>query len=101
MTCCQNEAWVSSPHWGEGHGEGVTPSPALSLPLTRPRDKPGGRPLHRERGTQLLVAGIVLMGMALAAPAQAGDATAGRQKALQCQACHGLDGQSKLPEAPN
>jgi cytochrome c553 len=33
--------------------------------------------------------------------AAAGDAKSGRQKALQCQACHGLDGQSKLPEAPN
>ena len=31
----------------------------------------------------------------------AGDAKAGRQKALQCQTCHGLDGLSKLPEAPN
>jgi cytochrome c553 len=31
----------------------------------------------------------------------AGDAKAGRQKALQCQTCHGLDGMSKLPEAPN
>jgi cytochrome c553 len=33
--------------------------------------------------------------------AAAGDAKAGRQKALQCQTCHGLDGQAKLPEAPN
>lgn len=31
----------------------------------------------------------------------AGDAKAGRQKARQCQTCHGLDGLSKLPEAPN
>jgi cytochrome c553 len=31
----------------------------------------------------------------------AGDIKAGRQKALQCQTCHGLDGLSKLPEAPN
>jgi cytochrome c553 len=30
-----------------------------------------------------------------------GDAKAGRRKALQCQACHGLDGQAKLPAAPN
>jgi len=37
-----------------------------------------------------------------ATPAAAGgDAKAGRQKALQCQTCHGLDGQAKLPEAPN
>jgi cytochrome c553 len=31
----------------------------------------------------------------------AGSASAGRQKALQCQTCHGLDGLSKLPEAPH
>lgn len=31
----------------------------------------------------------------------AGNLTAGRQKALQCQTCHGLDGLSKLPEAPH
>jgi cytochrome c553 len=34
-------------------------------------------------------------------PAAAADVKAGRQKALQCQTCHGLDGQAKLPEAPN
>ncbi|MEH3148376.1 MAG: cytochrome c [Methylobacterium frigidaeris] len=33
--------------------------------------------------------------------AQAGDARAGRAKAIACQACHGLDGVSKLPDAPN
>ena len=31
----------------------------------------------------------------------AGSVAAGRQKAQQCQTCHGLDGLSKLPEAPN
>jgi cytochrome c553 len=39
--------------------------------------------------------------IALALPAAAADAKAGRQKALQCQACHGLDGQAKLPDAPH
>ena len=34
-------------------------------------------------------------------PAAAADATAGRQKALQCQSCHGLDGMSKIPGAPH
>jgi cytochrome c553 len=33
--------------------------------------------------------------------ASAQDATAGRQKALQCQACHGLDGLAKIPGAPH
>jgi cytochrome c553 len=31
----------------------------------------------------------------------AGDPKAGRKKALECQTCHGLDGVSKLPEAPH
>ena len=31
----------------------------------------------------------------------AGDVRAGRTKALMCQACHGLDGVSKTPDAPN
>jgi cytochrome c553 len=34
-------------------------------------------------------------------PAHAGDVAAGKRKAAQCQTCHGLDGLSKLPEAPN
>jgi cytochrome c553 len=32
---------------------------------------------------------------------RAGDIKAGRSKALMCQACHGLDGLSKVPDAPN
>ena len=31
----------------------------------------------------------------------AGDAKAGRAKALMCQACHGIDGLSKVPDSPN
>lgn len=31
----------------------------------------------------------------------AGSVKAGRDKAQKCEACHGLDGMSKLPEAPN
>jgi cytochrome c553 len=31
----------------------------------------------------------------------AGNAEAGKKKAAQCQTCHGMDGMSKLPEAPN
>jgi cytochrome c553 len=46
----------------------------------------------------LLAAMIVTIGDAAQA---AGDVKAGRQKALACQTCHGLDGKSKLPEAPN
>lgn len=44
-------------------------------------------------GTAILLAATVT--------AQAGDIAAGKRKALACQTCHGLDGLSKLPEAPN
>lgn len=36
-----------------------------------------------------------------ATPTFAADPAAGRVKARQCQACHGMDGLSKLAEAPN
>jgi cytochrome c553 len=40
--------------------------------------------------------------LAAASPAfAAGDVAAGKRKALACQTCHGLDGLSRLPEAPN
>jgi len=46
--------------------------------------------------------GVCFTALALTAwPAHAGDIAAGRKKAAQCQACHGLDGLSKLPVAPN
>jgi cytochrome c553 len=48
---------------------------------------------------------IICAGMAIAVAASslaaAADLKVGRQKALQCQTCHGLDGQAKLPDAPN
>ena len=47
-------------------------------------------------------AAALLIACLAALPAHAaGDAVAGRKKALQCQTCHGMDGLSKLPEAPN
>ena len=39
--------------------------------------------------------------LAVSQPCRAGDVKAGRAKALACQACHGLDGLSKLPDAPH
>jgi cytochrome c553 len=46
---------------------------------------------------------IAAMSLLLTVPpaSAAGDVKAGRQKALQCQTCHGLDGLSKIPDAPN
>ena len=43
----------------------------------------------------------LLLATAGGAARAAGDLKAGRAKALMCQACHGLDGISKVPEAPN
>jgi cytochrome c553 len=41
-----------------------------------------------------------LFALASSAPALA-DAAAGRAKAQTCAACHGIDGMSKIPNAPN
>lgn len=48
-------------------------------------------------GVAAMVATIGLL-----APVQAGDVANGRKiAAVKCQLCHGMDGQAKLPEAPN
>jgi cytochrome c553 len=39
--------------------------------------------------------------VASAGVSSAGDVKAGHAKAMMCQACHGLDGLSKTPDAPN
>ncbi|BCZ78044.1 c-type cytochrome [Paraburkholderia terrae] len=46
-----------------------------------------------------LVVAFVVAGFACAA--NAADVAKGRAKAVQCQACHGMDGVAKIPEAPN
>lgn len=40
-------------------------------------------------------------GSVMDAARAAGDTKAGRAKAIACQACHGVDGMSKVPDAPN
>jgi cytochrome c553 len=47
-----------------------------------------------------LFASICLL-LASGSMCSAGDVKAGRAKALMCQACHGMDGLSKVPDAPN
>ena len=46
----------------------------------------------------LALAGVLLLACG---PSLAGDVKAGSAKAMMCQACHGLDGLSKTPDAPN
>jgi cytochrome c553 len=72
-------------------------APALRAAGAAPSRRPPR--LIREVALSLLLAA----GAAIAPPSAqaAGDVKAGRQKALQCEACHGLDGQAKLPDAPN
>ena len=52
---------------------------------------------HPLRGTTV----ALLAALFALSPALAADVKAGRAKALACQACHGLDGLSKVPDAPN
>ncbi|EKS69417.1 MULTISPECIES: cytochrome c [Caballeronia] len=49
--------------------------------------------------TAAVLAGVLAAGAS--ASFAAGDIKAGRAKATACAACHGIDGMSKLPEAPN
>ncbi|MCP4318879.1 MAG: cytochrome c [Hyphomicrobiales bacterium] len=44
---------------------------------------------------------LLLAGIALAGPAAAQDAKAGRDKAQMCVVCHGVDGIAVAPNAPN
>ena len=48
-----------------------------------------------------LITGCAVAACAAGPGLAAGDVSAGRQKALMCQTCHGLDGKAKIPEAPN
>ncbi|MWL89952.1 MULTISPECIES: cytochrome c [unclassified Cupriavidus] len=53
------------------------------------------------RGATNLTGALIVVCLGLPAGAIAADVQAGRAKALQCQTCHGMDGKSKLPEAPH
>jgi len=82
--------------------------PRAPLPVADGAAKsvPATSSIERSTMEQLLrgFAAIALVALALdAAPALAvsGNVAAGRTKAVQCQACHGLDGLSKLPDAPH
>jgi cytochrome c553 len=49
----------------------------------------------------LAAAALVAAAASCAAPSAAQDASAGKRAAVACQACHGTDGLSKLPDAPH
>ncbi len=54
----------------------------------------------RPRGALRLAAGAAALA-ACFGPAQAADATTGRARSQQCMACHGANGLSTAPDAPN
>ena len=47
------------------------------------------------------LAGVAALLTMSAAPAQAADPAAGRDKAKACRTCHGMDGIAKIPIAPH
>ena len=55
----------------------------------------------RTRIAAFIVGACAVAALAVNDGFAAGSVTAGRQKALACQACHGMDGKAKIPEAPN
>lgn len=55
----------------------------------------------RMRLITLIAGGCAVAACAVHAARAAGDVAAGRQKALMCQTCHGLDGKAKIPQAPS
>lgn len=55
----------------------------------------------RNRRSRMFMAWLVLLALLFTAEVRAADAGAGRAKAKMCAACHGLDGLSKVADAPN
>ena len=53
------------------------------------------------RASAALAGAAALLCFAVSGAHAAGDAKAGRTKAQMCQACHGTDGLSQVPDAPN
>ena len=49
----------------------------------------------------LIAAGLLAATLASTPALADGDTAAGHKVALQCQACHGMDGIAKIPEAAN
>ncbi|MGD8430103.1 MAG: cytochrome c, partial [Ectothiorhodospiraceae bacterium] len=73
-----------------------------------PRGAVGGKLRKRSRGRAHPVLsgwlGVTLVSFtafAACVVARAGDPSAGRERARQCQTCHGIDGLGRLPNVPN
>lgn len=76
----------------------------MSDGAARAHPSPSGRGAGGEASCRPGRLGALLAGAVLTLatfPALAGDPDAGRQKAAQCQTCHGIDGLARIPEAPH
>ena len=103
--------------WGGARGGGSPDIDVLKSPPPCPSPTRGEGTLRRTPhlnsdrqrrtsavhcATHVVAAIAVVTALIVAADcAAAQDAASGRQKALQCQACHGLDGFGKIPGAPH
>jgi cytochrome c553 len=74
------------------------------------RNRPGAlgpgrarRMTPRERSQRASSACLLALALVLSGAdrARAADPAAGREKAMQCQTCHGLDGVGRMPDVPN
>ena len=86
---------------GEGQGGDTTSTEQDNAPSPTLSRKRGREQTAARRRIAIPVLASVLVAFTSHSVFAAGDVAAGRQKALQCQTCHGLDGLSKLPEAPH
>jgi cytochrome c553 len=87
------------------------PAPSgASHTASEPRDNDAARPklfwprrldLKGEPIVRSLCLGSLALLFAVSNAMAAGDPVAGRKAAAKCQVCHGVDGQSKNPEAPH
>ncbi|MFG3451941.1 MULTISPECIES: c-type cytochrome [Pseudomonadaceae] len=57
--------------------------------------------MARQRRGGLLVPWLVVLTLLFATEVRAADISVGKTKAKMCAACHGLDGLSKVADAPN
>lgn len=75
--------------------------PALLFFSRLSADFRAGKSEKRTRSAPGIAVIVWLFCVATGGNAYAGDVKAGREKALMCQACHGTDGLSKVPDVPN
>jgi len=62
---------------------------------------PGRQPVDGKDSMDSRTLLAVLLSAVMLSTAHAANPAAGREKAQQCQTCHGIDGVGKMPDVPN